>query len=436
MGWVTKRAGAAIYGTVVALALAAFARGASIHALAVNLADGKDQAAYLALARRIVRTHTLSVDGARPPIYPMLLTFVWHEGAGGQQFFESARSFTVVLATLGWLAFLFVLRRQLRPLTALAVWLAVGFSLWMFYAPYVKAEALFFPFATTSFMLLLEQIQRPRYPAAFFAGLVSGVAQLLKASLAPSLWLFVAVQGLLLGRSLLRTAHPFRNLRVRRRLGVSALVVATFFVVISPYLRANMRVFGRPFYNVNSDFYMWNDSWAATRRGTRGHHDRQGFPQLPPDRLPSAKRYFEQHSVGDVVERLERGAAGLWKGAVAGPGFLEVSTFGLLAGLAAFALGRRPSPTLRIYWPLALFSGAYFAGYCILYCWFYAINPGLRFVAALVGPALFVAGCLADRTRARGPRRAWLFPLMLVGSLLVVTPTIVTYVDTWSAAGW
>ena len=41
--------------------------------------------------------------------------------------------------------------------------------------------------------------------------------------------------------------------------------------------------------------------------------------------------------------------------------------------------------------PLSVFSAGYFGGYFLLYCWFYAINPGLRFVAALVIPAQALA---------------------------------------------
>lgn len=431
-----KRARSFSYWSVVALAVMAFAWGASVHARAVNHTAGKDQGAYLALARRMVRTHAMALDGARPPLYPALLTFAWHDGNDKQQFFESARSFTIVLAVFGWFAFLFALRRSLRPLTALAVWLAAGFSLWMFYAPYVKAESLFFPCATASFMLLVEQLRWPRYGTACVAGGVSGVAQLLKASLAPSLWLFVAVQAVLVALDLRKSPRPLRDGRVRRRFGASALVVAVFFAVVSPYLVANTRVFGRPFYNVNSDFYMWNDSWADTWRGTRGHHDREGFPELPPDKLPSAKRYFEKHRAAVAIKRLTRGAAGLWEGAAAGPGFLEVTLFALFIGLGSFAVGRRLRPTLRSYWPLALFASAYFAGYFVLYFWFYAINPGLRFVAALVGPALFMAGCAADRSPLLKTRWARAVPALLAGSLLVAAPTIVSFVRTWGSAGW
>jgi len=426
---------ACVYWVVVGLAVVAFWRGASVHAAAVNHTTGKDQGAYLALAGRVARSHGVEVDGARPPLYPALLTLAWRAGTDRQSFFLRARTLTVVLATLAWLAFLFVLRRRLRALTALAVWLALGFSLWIFYAPYVKAESLFFPCATASFLLLLEQIQRPRYRTACVAGLVSGVAQLLKASLAPALWLFVGVQGLLVVRTFV-TSRSLREPRARRRIASTALLFATFFVVLLPYAVANTRVFGRPFYNVNSDFYLWNDSWADTRRSTRGKGDRAGFPQLPPSKLPSAERYFRSHGAADVLARLERGAVGLGDQAVHGPGFLQITSFALLLAFGLFALQRSWRRTLRVAWPLALYAGSYFGGYLLLYCWFYAINPGLRFVAALFGPALFLAGCVADRASSRNARWAWAFPALLVSSLLVAAPTIMTFLRRWAGAGW
>jgi hypothetical protein len=432
--WV-KRVRDCTYWLVVMGALFAFWRGASVHAVTVNHTTGKDQGAYLALAGRIARSHRVEVDGARPPLYPALLTLAWRAGDARQTFFLRARTLTIVLATLAWLAFLLVLRARLRPLTALAVWLAIGFSVWIFYAPYVKAESLFFPCASASFLLLFEQIRRPRYRAGCVAGFVSGLAHLLKASLAPALWLFVAVQALLVARTLVAS----RSLHVpqaRRRIGSTLLLVATFFVVLLPYLAGNARVFGRPFYNVNSDFYVWNDSWADTGRSTRGKGDRWGFPQVPPSKLPSAQRYFRRHRAADVLARLERGAVELADQAAHGPGFLQITSFALLLGLGAVAFRRRLCRRLRVGWPLALYSVAYFAAYLVLDCWFHAINPGLRFVAALFGPALFLAGFLADRARFGGVRRAWVFPASLVVTLLLAAPRIVTLLRTWGGAGW
>lgn len=423
------------YWVAVLLGVMAFWWGASVHAAAVNRSTGKDQGAYVALADRMARKHALEVDGARPPLYPALLTLARQAGEDRETFFRRARTFTVVLATLAWLAFLFVLRRRLRPATALAVWLALGFSLWLFYAPYVKAESLFFPCATASFLFVLEQIERPGYRSAVVGGLVSGVAQLLKVSLAPALWLFVAVQGLCVARRL-ALRRTVRDRRARRRAGATALFFVAFFVVLAPYLFANQRVFGRPFYNVNSDFYIWNDSWADTGRHTRGHGDRTGFPKLSPGKLPSAEHYFRNHDAGDVLARLERGAVGLGRQAAAGPGFLPITSFALVLGLALLARRRPLRRTLRSHWPLALYTCGYFAGYLLLDCWFYAINPGLRFVAALFGPALFVAGCAADRAVRPNARSAWVFPGLLVGSLLLASPAIASFVRTWRAAGW
>jgi hypothetical protein len=428
---------AVLYWSVVALAVLVFFRGASAHALAVNREAGKDQGSYIVLARQMLRTHSIAVDGARPPLYPALIALASDGTDDRKRFFLQARAFTSVLALAAWLGFLFVLRRSLRPFTALAVWLAVGFTLWMFYAPYVKAEALFFAFSSSSFMLMLEQIQKPSFGKAILVGVVSGLAQLLKASLAPALWLFALVQACVVASELLRRRGTSRSPRVPlRRAGATLLVVATFLVTLLPYLVTNARVFGRPFYNVNSDFYMWYDSWGESGRGTRGHGDRKGFPDLPPSKLPSATKYLERHGVAHVVERLERGAVGLGSRAVSGPGFLPVTLLALVAGALSFGARRRRGRALRAYFPLALFCGGYFAGYLLLYCWFFAINPGLRFVAALVGPAIFVGGCLADRGMGRGVVWRSAFPLLLIGALLALAPGIVTGIRTWSSAGW
>ena len=72
---------------------------------------------------------------------------------------------------------------------------------------------------------------------------------------------------------------------------------------------ANKRTFGRYFYNVNTTFYVWYDNWPQASIGTIKHGDGVGWPDMPGDELPSAPRYWREHTVGQIADRV---AGGFW----------------------------------------------------------------------------------------------------------------------------
>jgi len=93
------------------------------------------------------------------------------------------------------------------------------------------------------------------------------------------------------------------------KLMAAVIVAAAFLAILSPYLRTNKRVFGRYFYNVNTTFYMWYDDWPAASVGTILHGDGVGWPAMPADQLPSASRYWREHSIRQIASRVGLGFA-------------------------------------------------------------------------------------------------------------------------------
>ena len=65
------------------------------------------------------------------------------------------------------------------------------------------------------------------------------------------------------------------------------LIVFTFLAVEYPHISNSKRIYGHYFYNVNSTFYIWYDSWDDVMQGTRVHGDRVGWPDMPEDQIPS-----------------------------------------------------------------------------------------------------------------------------------------------------
>lgn len=180
-----------------------------------------------------------------------------------------------------------------------------------------------------------------------------------------------------------------------------ALVVlaGVFLLVLSPYLVESKARYGSYFYNVNSTYYIWYDSWEEAKAGTAAHGDREGLPGLPAKDLPSAGRYFATHDLGEMVERVRRGMQANYANLV----HYRVAEYFLVFVIAlvviAAANGRWLLARLAAadMLPAALFVPGYFAGYGLLYAFYAPIASGPRFVLSLVLPGLYVAALVTSR---------------------------------------
>jgi len=85
------------------------------------------------------------------------------------------------------------------------------------------------------------------------------------------------------------------------------VVVICFIAVIFPYISESKRTYTKYFYNVNSTFYMWYDSWHEALVGTWASGDRLGWPDLPTDQIPSFSKYIKEHTIFEMMERFQKG---------------------------------------------------------------------------------------------------------------------------------
>jgi hypothetical protein len=417
------------------------AKGALEHSEQVNrYPRTKDQSAYLALAEKIAETRAIVVDGARPPLYPAFLAVFRDPKLSRAAYFEVCKRANTGLTLLAWVGLLFVLRRRLRPFSALSVWAALGFTVFLFYAPYVKPEGVFYSLAAWSFLALLDLLYEPTLRRAVFAGIITGIAQLTKESLLPSVALFSLVQGLAaiaLGLTFLWRRRARVGRAALLRASSVPLFVLAFLVTTYPHISVNKRVFGHYFYNVNSYFYVWYDSWGAVAKGTRKYGDRAGWPRMPERKLPSAKKYFASHSQEQVLARIHKGANGILGGAARSHGFYRYMWLGLISAALSLAVNGALLRWLLRHWPLVLFCVAYFAGYFLFCSWFFAIQTGVRFFVLLTAPTLYLGAWLSDRSRRSGLGKLGFWPLATSLFLLVDVPILLSeVVKSARSAGW
>ena len=281
---------------------------AQTHSHAVNTEMSKaDQSAYLAYGRNMASTDYGWVGGRNQmPIFAFLVSTVDRPGLTMDQLFTRAKVMNTALSLAVLFGIFLLLRRSLPGLEAATLSLIVAFTIYVYRAAYVQAELLFYGLFFLSFFLVLRYLERPTAGLAALIGGASGIAYLTKASLLPLLAAFVlfAVLGIFAAES---GSGP-RGAQARiRSLGIALLAIGCFVLTVFPYISTSKARFGQWFYNVNSSIYIWADSWDEVQTTMSGTGDREHWPDLPPDVLPSPSRYLREHSFGQMTERITRG---------------------------------------------------------------------------------------------------------------------------------
>lgn len=367
--------------------------------------ESRDQSAYLNYARNMAETDYSYVGGRnRMPVFPFLLSLLYQPHLSETQFFERAKVFHIALS-LALLSLTFVLLRRAFPgYISLLLTLALAFSMFLPKAAYVQTELLFYVLNCLVFVLLLQLLHKPDWRWSMVTGGLLGLAHLTKASVLPGLVLFlgfgVLSEGLrwwqMRGHKDGSAAGQWRQSLAN--VGTLLLVGLVFLITIFPYIQTSKRIFGQYFYNVNSTFYIWYDSWDEVKTGTRAYGDREGWPQMPPEEIPSLQRYLQTHTPAQITQRFVTGFSGMWREARTAPYFKYLAPAAAVALIAAIAgLWRRETrPRLDTLGPI-LFVLAYFGAYLVLYAWYYQLVIGSdsdRFVLTLMLPFFYVTGLL------------------------------------------
>jgi hypothetical protein len=298
-------------------ALAAFyVAGASIHGTRVNTSKARgDQSGYLWDGQNVrknwegERPPILIGERNRMPVYAGFLALFWDPATTNEVYFEQAKKWNIYLS-VGLLAVLAALFAYfLPPLPATNLTIIIAFGYWVFKAGYVQAELLFYFLFFVAFLLFIELLRKARptarsVPLAAAAGAAAAVAHLTKASVLPLTGIFLAV--FLIDGAVKFRAQPKHLLQ---RGALAAVVLLSFLLALWPYIHTNKRVFGRYFYNVNTTFYVWYDDWPRASVGTILHGDGVGWPKMPAEELPSGGRYWREHTMRQILERI---GGGFW----------------------------------------------------------------------------------------------------------------------------
>ena len=387
-----------------------------------------DQGAYLGYARHQYESnYTVIEDRNRMPIFPFLLSRIYEPGLSEAQFLTRAQAFNVNLSILLLFLLFLIFRRFFPPWHAVALLTATAFCVFMYRAINAQAEVLFYFVSFCAFVLLLRMLITPRWWLAALGGATMGLAHLTKASVLPAVvvWIVVSLAQIIW---IFRRRGRDRSADAWRRAGLILVVIITFVAVIFPYIQTSKRIYGSYFYNVNSTFVFWCDTWPQAWEFLSEHGDKDQWRSLPPDQIPSLSKYWREHSLAQIAWRLIRGS---WNQVTQNAMAIGYYKLAMAFLVAAALLCRRHQVRARQLLAEQPFAAAFcilfFCGYFVLYAWYQTLVADTRFILALFLPSVFAASLFLlrlgkDRIITVAGRQLpfeQLFPAILIGLSLV-----------------
>ena len=382
-----------------------------------------DQQPYLNVARKLVdENYEWVVPRHRMPGYSLLLIPLYDPETAypldptgkddrriSEGFFERGKTFNILLA-LGVLVALFaVCRRAMPTWEAFLVTWSFGFLLAVIRAPYVQPETVFYLTFFLSFALLIRQLEAPTWGNGVLAGIALAATFILKSAVIPLLALFFACVGLKLLVDLVIAwrrpgSVPWKSFM--GRIGKTLVVPVVFMALLSPYLFTTWKLFGSPFWDVHSKYYMWMDTAEEKKKWRDLDIAKPGFTPPEGEEPPSFAKFAREHEVADFVERPQVGWDKLaWR--------LKADYRPLVRWLWEFCRWvvivvlllhwRETLAALRKHWAAGLMIVGFFTGYTLLYSWYAAIGVGPRLILGLalplIGVAFFLVGKFGGVTR-------------------------------------
>ena len=391
-----------LYAVLAVLFVLIFSSGAWKHAQTVNTDYSEhDQGAYMYYAQQLHDTnYHYTGRRNRHPMYPLILSLFYKTGTSMDAFFEFGKKFNIGFAILMLGGLFYIFWRFFPSLTAINLFMITAFTVFIFKAPYVQCELLYYFLAFLAFLLIIKLFSKPVWYYALLAGALMGVTWLTKSAVQPALYLLVFWLGL---KSLYdfyqkwrqRKQSPFSIKKGITPFISIALVVVSFVLVIWPYIHTSKRIFGKYMYNVNSTFYMWYDSRQEMKSGTRAHGDRTGWPDMPADQIPSAKKYLREHSLSHVMHRIIHGGITSIKAAKRAYGYFWYLFFYLVFFIYMVIKNWKASlDLLKQHFFLVMYLASYFGAYFILNAWWNYLGPSVRHILALFLPFMFIVNLI------------------------------------------
>ena len=274
------------------------------HSNTINIDASKfDQHHYIRIVKEIHQKNFWYLgDRNRTPLYPYIQAIFYTPGMDDKAFFQQGKFINIFISLLMLFLIFKKISKYLEYFGAIVFILLTAFTLFILKAPYFQTEVLFYSLYFFTFIYILKTLKKGQYKDALFAGVFAAITYLVKATALMGFTLFI---GFLI-------AHIIRQL-IKNTTYAKKLLICTlisfmgFILILSPYLIENKKIYNKFFYNVNTNFYMWYDSWAEVVKGTRAHGDTLGWPDMPKEMIPGPAKYLKEHTFKQIINRQKLG---------------------------------------------------------------------------------------------------------------------------------
>ena len=404
-----------------------------------------DQSAYMDFAVDAYNTQWHYTGGRnRMPLFPWLMALFYTPGMSEEAFFAVGKLVNTWLSVLALALLGAAFLRRFPLIFANYAILCIAFLALVLKAPFVQAEILFYWLFAAAYIRALDTLRQPTWRGALEVGLLLALAHFTKASVLPTLAIYVASLGLRWVIQLARGRYIAGG--ALRLPGQAAICLLAFVVALLPYLHESYLRYGSHFYNVNTTYYVWYDSWVEVKAGTRAAGDREGYPDMPPEAIPSLQKYLREHSTQQIIDRFANGARRLTE-----YGCLRADSahrYGycpqVAAGLAILALAlpwlmwRTKLRGLAENAPVIFFSVATFAVYALGAAWYMPItgNQGPRVLLVLIVPFFWTLGSVVRASAIQAVKLRLGEWEVRAASLLFGLFSLTVIYEVWQLAIW
>jgi hypothetical protein len=436
-----RAVGGAMTITLVLLCLAAYLHIAQRQSLKNRDMRWTDQLSYMNAAIKTYETRfAYTGDRNRMPLYLFLQALFYSPELSLEEFFQQGKRLNIVLSLFCVAALSYVFFSRFSRLYAAYAMLLIALIVFAIKSPFFQTELLFYTIFGLTYMFAISTIKAPNKYKTIVLGAMFVLCQYTKASAMPGLFIFAASYGVLVLAKL-----PKRQLQARYAGNVlfSALMpIFVFLLLLSPYLLESKEKYGTYFYNVNTTFYLWYDSWDEAYSGTYEAGDLYGWPDLPDEEIPTLKKYLDEHTLQDILARFADGIVAIVKSACVTDtpfryayGYCSQVALGLVALLASLIViskVTRASISLEDRHTF-IFAFLFFAVYVAAYAWYMPIINfrGTRTVLSLLIPLMWTIGLVVHHPYIRrwqveiGNRN--IYVLQLVYALISLTLLVEIY---------
>lgn len=240
----------------------------------------------------------------RMPAYLFLISFLHHERMSEHDYFVSVKKFNILLSV----ALLFILwllfKNLYGSLISTSFTLIAGFSLFALKSAYVQCEVLHITLFLTLFMTMFYFLEKPRWSLVPIIAGISALSYMTKASMLVMMFFFIsfAILNAFLRREQAKiyTVGSFASL-------------FGFLLLISPYIYTSKKEYGAWFYNINTAYCMWSESWNDALDNMPRYNE--GLKAgIIPDNIPIGPlSYIEIHGMDHFMNRILTGIGKIYQ---------------------------------------------------------------------------------------------------------------------------